>query len=111
VDDQAVDGTTALHIACQKGIIEMVSQLVMPGSAKDYQIHRQYAHVPRQVRLLLERGADVARLNCNGFSTLVYASHYGHSAIVRLLMQHNAPDVCDSSGAQVRATSRQTERF
>jgi ankyrin repeat protein len=75
VDDQAVDRTTALHLACQKGSLEMV-------------------------RLLLEKGADVARLNANGLSALIYATHYGHVDIVRLLLARGAPDACDSCGAR-----------
>ena len=157
VDDQAVDGTTALHIACQKGSIDMVracaalglevgarncgSSLVREGpweasshlcpgscwvgshekltSVSDSRrmvsamtswrcscrvpcVCRVALHGLGQVRLLLEYKADVSLLNCNGLSTLIYASHYGHAKIVQLLVDHNAPDVSDTSGAKVR---------
>ena len=41
----------------------------------------------RQVQLLLQEGAQAGAVNASGWTPLMYAAHYGHVAVVRVLIE------------------------
>ena len=87
------DGTTALFIASQCGLVETVRLLLAAGANVHYirsdgatalGLASQEGFV-ETVRLLLAAGADPGYSDTQGRSALIMAKHFNHTAVVALL--------------------------
>ena len=103
-------GVTALHVAAEKGHVEVVRLLLEAGAKQDAvdsngatALHRAAKRGHSEVvRLLLEAGADTGRTNDVTVTALHLAARGGHLEVVRLLLETGAKqDVVDSNGKTV----------
>jgi ankyrin repeat protein len=107
------DGSTALHLAADKGTPQAVSVLVNHGIKVDCADHdgmtplqisarRGYLDV---VETLLKNKATVSHVDFDGATALSYASAQGHVEIVKALLaagsDPNACDLCSASPLKV----------
>ncbi|WP_252120576.1 ankyrin repeat domain-containing protein [Candidatus Chromulinivorax destructor] len=94
-----IDGSTPLHIAAEKGHMEIIKFLLAAGVSVDIQMpngatalyfaaQNGYTEI---VRLLIQGGAnvDIQRTD-NGYTALCIAAEKGHLEIVRFLVEHGA---------------------
>lgn len=98
VDDVDGQGHTALHLAAQKGLNDLISYLLDRGMNIDERSHNRYGSTPLQdaalegqvesARLLLDRGANPNIVNSFGYAPLDDARD--NQALVTLLKQHGA---------------------
>jgi len=90
------DGSTPLHLASQKGHVEVARLLVGYGAdaaAQDGEgwtpLHRASERGHLDVaRFLVEHGADVAAQDGGGSTPLYWAFERGHLVLARLLIKH-----------------------
>lgn len=97
-DTTNIDGVTPLYMACEKGHVGVVDQLIKKGAnvntsnrhtVSPLNIASQNGHTA-VVKLLLENGADVNSQTEDGPSPLFIASQNGHKDICKLLLEHRA---------------------
>lgn len=94
-------GNSALSVAVSTRNLEMVRFLLEQGADVNRQGQRRLAvlHVACQsgsraapvlvlVRLLLEHGADVAAVDANGWTGLMWAAACGRTEVIDLLLRH-----------------------
>ena len=107
LDARNPNGETPLHRAVEKGMKEIVRQLVAAGSnlrartkSGETVLHLAALSVdPSITALLLEAGADSKARNDDGESALHWAALSGHVLVGRLLMEHGAdPNLADLRG-------------
>lgn len=95
---------TPLMIASSRGHVEAAHLLIEHGADINF-VAKGYTALYLAVRegctgavaLLLERGADPSIKTNVGWSCLMMAANRGHLAIVRMLLEHPAVDVNDTS--------------
>jgi ankyrin repeat protein len=107
--EDSEEGRTALMIACEKGYLEIVQELLENGALADHKDKKKrtalfYAvSCPAQnvdvVKELLDRKADVNLHSIVGMSPLLIASEKRHQRIMGVLLQHGA-DVKYQGGDQ-----------
>lgn len=94
VDQQAADGSSSLHVACQEGYFDIVKLLLASGADQNLQAKDgftplisacQNGHLDI-VRLLIENGADISLTTIDSFSILHLASKHGHCNVVDYLI-------------------------
>lgn len=92
-------GESALHVACEKGDLEMVEVFLKEDFNINYvtttslksPLHLAATEGHRElVRYLLNNGADVDKLNITGESALYLAGKHGHLDIVEDLLERGA---------------------
>ena len=92
------DLTTPLHLACEKGKVDVVRLLLDKGAAVDRAdkdgatplwIACQKGHVDA-ARLLLEKGAEADRARADGTTPLGMACRYEHGDVEELLRANGA---------------------
>ena len=92
------DNVTPLHLASEKGQVEVARMLIERGA--DEAAQNEYGDIPLHlasrkgevevVRMLIERGADVAAQNKDGDTPLHLASQNGEVDVVCMLIEHGA---------------------
>lgn len=94
VDQQAADGSSSLHVACQEGHFEIVKLLLASGANQNLQAMDgftplisacQNGHLDI-VRMLIENGADTSLTTIDSFSIFHLASKHGHCNVVDYLI-------------------------
>jgi ankyrin repeat protein len=110
IDDVDGEGHTALHLAAQKGLVDVVSYLLDHGVNINERSHNRYGVTALQdaalegqvetVRLLLDRGADPNVVGTFGYTALDDARD--NAAIAALLKQHGARPGVGQPGAPRR---------
>lgn len=92
-------GESALHVACEKGDLEMVEVLLKEDFNVNYvtaislrsPLHLAATEGHRElVRFLLDNGADIDKLNITGESALYLAGKHGHLDIAEDLLERGA---------------------
>ena len=92
-------GRTPLHIAAEKGNIDVAMFFVENGAnvnVADANGNTPLVFIinktgnPKVIRRLLEKGASVNAQNRTGETALMYAAWHGYSAIVQLLLENHA---------------------
>jgi uncharacterized protein len=96
----ALDGFSALSLACFFGHLEVVKELLERGAdvnlaanneSKIYPIHAATASTNLDIiRLLLSNGADVNAAQHGGFRSIHSAAMHGNLAMLKLLLHYNA---------------------
>lgn len=82
---------TALFLAASYNQSAMVKLLLQQGANPDEGLWIAAAMGNNElVSQLLEAGADVNKINYDGFSPLMHAAYYGHLDTVKLLLEHGA---------------------
>jgi len=93
------DGSTPLHLACEKGHKNIVKYLVEHGADINNKGERcgwtplQYACYygnENIAKYLIEHGADINKTNNYGSTPLHFACEKGHKNIVKYLVEHGA---------------------
>jgi ankyrin repeat protein len=110
IDDVDGEGHTALHLAAQKGLVDVVGYLLDHGVNINERSHNRYGVTALQdaalegqvetVRLLLSRGADPNVVGTFGYTALDDA--HDNAAIAALLKQHGARPGVGQPGAPRR---------
>ncbi|CAJ1449817.1 unnamed protein product [Effrenium voratum] len=101
-------GRSALHVAAERGHVEVVHCLLDSGADKDRADTRS-RHTPMHdaaknghhevVRCLLEAGAEKDKARIGGFTPLYVATRDGHTGVVRCLLHASAAtDKADIDG-------------
>ncbi|XP_073186112.1 uncharacterized protein [Lepidochelys kempii] len=117
VNVEQENGETAMHIAARHGNLRMIKALIEEGGELTSQskagecplhIAVQHSHLPVVEEILnylatekshAEASACVNQENKNDWSPLLVAAERGHTAIVKILLQHHARvDVFDEHG-------------
>ena len=96
----ALDGFSALSLACFFGHLEVAKELLERGAdvnlaanneSKIYPIHAATASTNLDIiRLLLSNGADVNAAQHGGFRAIHSAASHGNLAMLKLLLHYNA---------------------
>ena len=92
--DKSLSGGSALHIACQKGQVEITESLLAGGADIQSQDHRgfsplhsaAYAGQAQVVQILLQRGASLVSIDIDKRTPLHRAVQEAHENVVRLLV-------------------------
>ncbi|XP_029547495.1 transient receptor potential cation channel subfamily A member 1 [Salmo trutta] len=111
IDQQQVDGSTALHLACSQGATEAVKLILssyirldsiinLPDGACQTPLHRAtiFDHT-ELAEYLISKGADIDYIDCKGLSPLLLATNCGAWRTVALLLSKGANvNIKDKSG-------------
>nr|XP_014015359.1 unnamed protein product [Salmo salar] len=111
IDQQQVDGSTALHFACSQGATEAVKLILssyirldsiinLPDGACQTPLHRAtiFDHT-ELAEYLISKGADIDYIDCKGLSPLLLATNCGAWRTVALLLSKGANvNIKDKSG-------------
>jgi len=91
---------TPMHLAAYAGLAWLLKKLLNSGHSSDIQSRDSQGNIPLlwaarnghglAVRLMLERGADVAAENYGGVTALYWAANNGHAIVVELLLKSGA---------------------
>jgi len=98
VDLPSAQGETALMLACIKGHLALVQELLRRGSAVNrsgwaplhYAASASHKHTPAIVQTLLRAGAQVNAPSPNASTALMLAAQYSSEAVVEQLLQAGA---------------------
>ncbi|MBN8827360.1 MAG: ankyrin repeat domain-containing protein [Sphingobacteriia bacterium] len=100
INDQIINGNTALHLACFKGYAGIVSLLLENGANPNIKNDLGFAPIHLAVtsniqtitmlKTLLENGADINIQDAMGLTPLHYAASKGHVNIAEFLIDNDA---------------------
>ena len=122
VDEIDDNESTALHLACIDGHVEVVSYLLDQGANINTTdnvdatplYYACYEGRLEVVELLLSRGADPTICDCGGWTPLIVASYEGHVDVVRYLVRNRAVratiDTQDNTGCTALWIASATNR-
>ena len=89
-----LDGRCALHLACQKGDLELITILLQYGALVDVEdrfgrtalFHACYVGNEDVMKLLIGKGANIDHLSNDNDNPLTIAVYYNHKEAVRILL-------------------------
>ena len=119
INSEKYDGNTAIFLATQSGVLEIVDKLIINGS-NIWHVNKygktllHCAAISRNLKVLervLSLGLDVNQQDYNGWTPLMYSVFYNNNKIVEILLEHGADTTIRDNGGKIAIDCAENEEI